>query len=144
MWKCTHTHLPSSSARAIDSKFGLVYGDPDIMLGVHRKISEVDGVRYMEFLMTEYISDMYARWTQKMADRGTPINDTTTTRKTTHCVAMATSRTTLSRLGGCIASRGPLPLPLQPLPHPLHGISDHVEVYAYTSTKFECTCRRDE
>ena len=44
-------------------------------------------------------------------------------------------RDTLSRLGGCIASRGPLPQPLQPLPPLLTGISDHVEVYVHTSTR---------
>ncbi len=43
-----------------------------------------------------------------------------------------------------IASRGPLPQPLQPLPPLLNGISDHVEVYVHTSTHMEYTCRRDE
>ena len=43
-----------------------------------------------------------------------------------------------------IASRGPLPLPLQPLPPLLDGISDHVEVYVHTPPHMEYTCRRDE
>ena len=30
----------------VDRKFGLVAGDPDVLLGVHRKLTEVDSVRY--------------------------------------------------------------------------------------------------
>ena len=60
---------------AIDSEFGLVYGNPDVMLGVHRQMSEKSGVRYLEFTMTEYVSDLHAQWVQTMSDRGTPISD---------------------------------------------------------------------
>ena len=59
----------------IDRKFGLVAGDPDVLLGVHRKLTEVDGVRYLEFLMTDYASEMFNKWKAKLSTLGTPMNE---------------------------------------------------------------------
>ena len=55
-------------------RFGIRYCDPEIMLGIRRTMSTVDGVRFMELTMTTFVEDMFNEWTQTMAERGTPLS----------------------------------------------------------------------
>ena len=47
--------------------------DPDMMLGIQRRLTTVDGVRYLEMIMLTYITDMYNEWSAVMAQRGKPL-----------------------------------------------------------------------
>ena len=49
----------------LHQRFDLTRCNPEVMLGVERRMSTVDDTRYLEFLMPTYISNMYAEWSAK-------------------------------------------------------------------------------
>ena len=54
-------------------EWGIKMTDPDMMLGIQRRLTTVDGVRYLEMIMPTYITDMYNEWSAVMAQRSKPI-----------------------------------------------------------------------
>jgi hypothetical protein len=47
------------------SKFGIKECDPDIMLGIQRKMSLADGIRFLDITMERFVTDMYNKWKAK-------------------------------------------------------------------------------
>ena len=60
----------------LHQRFGLTRCKPEVMLGVERRMTTVDGTRYMEFLMPTYITNMHAEWSAKWTELKRPWSTT--------------------------------------------------------------------
>lgn len=60
---------------AMDAEWGITICDPNMLLGVERKMTETNGVRFLEFRMPNYIKDMYNEWHAKMTEIGRPMRN---------------------------------------------------------------------
>ena len=54
----------------INDWFGIQTCSPQIMLGVERRLTQVEDVTYLEFLMTSFIEEMHDEWKAKWTELG--------------------------------------------------------------------------
>jgi hypothetical protein len=54
----------------INDQFGIQTCSPQIMLGVERRLTQIEDVTYLEFVMTSFIEEMHDEWKAKWTERG--------------------------------------------------------------------------
>ena len=59
----------------MDKEWGITICDPDMLLGVERKLTVEDGIRFLE--LPNYIKDTHEEWTAKLKEINRPVKSAT-------------------------------------------------------------------